>query len=372
MSVRFTDRHYVPILKGKQGELDAIRETSAKVREEFTPLLEIPPIPPKYIQGQDEPVPAKSIDEHLNDVAESLTKALGSQYPAFIDGFYIEEEETLATGIEPIEGLFELLRKNKVQFIPAIGLDRVEEYGTAIKNVIAADDRGCCLRLVEDDLEAVSELEPQIKSLLKFLDVNASDVHLLIDFGPNVPSRAALPYQINALPKLKDWRTLTISSSSFPVNMEGAVRNSVTEFERREWTVWTFLRSKAKTLTRMPAFGDYAINHPIFTEIDPRIMRMSPNIRYASDLNCVVAKGEAYPRKTDRRKKVGVAPSDQYPKLAQAIMNHPAWRGRRFSWGDAFIEDCSQKKRVGSATNWRAVGTCHHIALVVQQIASLP
>lgn len=371
MSLRFEHEHYVPILKGKQGELDAIRETSRKVRERFTPLIEIPPIPPKYIDGQDEPVPAKNIAEHVNDVANSFVKALGADDPVLVDGFYIEEEQTLEGDIEPIERFFELLR-GRAKCIPVTGLDRVQEYGAAIKNILSTDDRGCCLRLVEEDLEGMSDLEPQIKSLLKFLDIDAPKVHLLLDFGPAVPSRSALPYQINALPRLKDWRTLTISSSSFPANLENVARNSLEELERKEWSVWTSLRAKRKTLGRIPTFGDYAINHPELIEIDPRLMRMSPNIRYTAELNFVIAKGEAYPRKKESTKKAGLAPSDQYPKLAQRIIDHPSWRGRKFSWGDAFIEECSQKKRVGSATNWRAVGTCHHIASVVQQIASLP
>ena len=99
---------------------------------------------------------------------------------------------------------------------------------------------------------------------------------------------------------------------------------------------------------------------------------MSPNIRYTSEVTYVVAKGEAYQRKKDPKKKAGISASDQYPKLAEMIIKHPSWRGKKFSWGDAFIEACSRKACVGNPTNWRAVGTCHHIASVVRQIASLP
>lgn len=371
MSLKFDDTHYVPILKGKQGELDAIRETSSKIRSAFTPLMEIPPIPLRYITGEDEPIPAKSIGDHVVDMAEKMAKAVGSDSPVFIDGFYVEEEENLPDGSEPIAGLLGALREKGVQFIPTTGLDRVKQYGEAIKAAIAEDQRGCCVRLWEPDLEALADLESQIKSLLRFLAVDASDVDLLVDFGPDVPSRSALPYQINALPLLKKWRTLTVASSSFPMNMENIAQNSVAELEREEWLAWMFLRSKKKTLTRMPTFGDYAINHPELSEVDPRIMRMSPNIRYTVEVNYVVAKGKAYARKVERQKP-GVAASDQYPKLAQAIMRHPNWAGKKFSWGDGFIDACSRKACVGSATNWRAVGTCHHIAFVVQQLASLP
>ncbi len=257
-------------------------------------------------------------------------------------------------------------------FVPVIGLDRVKEYGQAVREAVSNDKRGCCLRLVESDLEALADLEAQVESLLDFIRVDASQVDLLVDFGPTVPSRSALAYQINALPFLKKWRSLTVASSSFPLNMAEVAQNSIVEFERREWTAWTFLRSKRKTLVRMPTFGDYAINHPGLVEIDPRIMRMSPNIRYTAELNYVVAKGEAYSRKKDRTKKSGVAASDQYPKLAKMIMNHASWAGKKFSWGDTFIEACSRRACVGSPTNWRAVGTSHHIACVVRQIASLP
>jgi Beta protein len=372
MSLKFNHGHYVPILKGKQGELDAIRETAPEIRGDFTPLVEVPPVPPKYIEGEDEPVPGKTIDLHVSDVSQKFTDALGANTPVFIDGYYIENEGELGNGEEPVTGIFEGLRKSGVRFIPTIGLDRVSEYTEAVREAIQEDRRGCCLRLVEPDLEGLSELETQVASLMDALEVDAGAVDLIVDFGPNVPSRAALPYQINALPLLKKWRTLTVASSSFPVNMEDVAQNSVVEFERREWTAWNFLRSKPKTLARMPTFGDYAINHPSLTDIDPRIMRMSPNIRYTSAVNYVIAKGQAYPRKKDPRKKTGVAASEQYPRLAEMVMKHPSWAGKKFSWGDGFIDACARKARVGNPTNWRAVGTCHHIASVVRQIASLP
>src|ERR1035441_1250303 len=95
-----------------------------------------------------------------------------------------------------------------------------------------------------------------------------------------------------------------------------------------------------------------------------------PNIRYTDSLNYVVAKGQAQPRKkkavTTEQKtaRAMLAPTEQYPKLAAMIKKHPSWKGTKFSWGDAFIDKCSRGECVGNPTDWRAVGTCHHIALV--------
>ena len=155
-------------------------------------------------------------------------------------------------------------------------------------------------------------------------------------------------------------------------------KNSVEELDREEWLAWLSVRSKKKATKRIPTFGDYSINHPILSEINPRIMQMSPNIRYTDDLIYVVAKGQAQPRKKkkptpeEELARAQLAPSVQYPKLATMIKKHPGWKGSKFSWGDMFIDKCSRKECVGSSTDWRAVGTCHHIAAVVRQIANLP
>ncbi len=374
----FDHSHYVPILKGKQGELDALQKTAKKLIGSFTPLLEVPPIPPAYILGQDEPVPSKTIDEHVVHVSEKFAEALANYSNVFVDGYYIETEDELADGTSPVDNIFEALRTQKIAFVPTVGIDRVEDYAESVRRAVKSDGRGCCLRLVESDLEGIVELPPQIESLLKFLGLKVKDVDLLLDFGPRVPSKAALPFQIEALPSVNDWRTLTVASSSFPVDMSGIAQNSVEELEREEWIAWLSLRNKRKTSKRIPTYGDYAINHPVLSEIDPRIMSMSPNIRYSDSTSYVVAKGQAIPRKRKNPTKQEEAvrgnllPNVQYPKLSTKIKNHPSWKGDKFSWGDKFIDTCSHKECVGSATNWRAVGTCHHIAVVVQQIANLP
>ncbi len=255
--MRFDASHYVPILKGKQGELNAIKETSADIRGKFTPLIEVPPISLKYLEGEPDPIPAKSIDVHVSDVGEKIATAIGSGRSVFIDGFCIENDATLPDGSEPVPTVFKSLRDKDVRFIPVTGLDRVDEYADAVKSATATDGRGCCLRLWTPDLES-DELDAQIDSLLSYLGLDPSRIDLLVDFGPVIPSRAALSYQINALPKVTEWRTLTVGCSSFPVDMSNITQNSIAEFERKEWTNWLFVRSK-QIKVRMPTFADYAI-----------------------------------------------------------------------------------------------------------------
>jgi hypothetical protein len=374
----FNDRHYVPILKGKQGELDALKNTDPKLLKNFTPLVEVPPIPDAYPEGED-PIQGKTIDKHIEDVGKKFTKLLAGLPSVFVDAYYVEVEDELKDGSSPVDAIFTSLRNGKVPFIPTIGLDRVEDYADSVKTALETDDRGCCLRIWEADLEGIAKLGAQVDSLLAALGVTAKNVDLLIDFRSKVPPKAAFPFLIDSLPKLNDWRTLTVASCSFPPDMSGVGKNKIEEMEREEWLAWLFLRGKQKSLSkRVPTYADYGINHPVLAELDPRTMNMSPNIRYSDLVNYIVARGEAQPRKkkaiTPEQKaaREKLAPSVQYPKLAAMIKGHASWKGAQFTWGDAFIEQCSQKKCVGNPTDWRAVGTCHHIALVLQQLANLP
>lgn len=374
----FDHKHYVPILKGKQGELDALRNiTDNGLIQRFTPFIEIPPIAGTYLGPQSAPVPSKTIDEHVAGVSDELVKAVKHLPAVFVDGFYIETEDDLKDGASPIDAIFAKLREGGVAFVPVIGMDRVEDYADSVSSAIKADGRGCCLRLVEADIDGIAELGKQILALFDEISAAPENVDLVVDYGPKVFQKATLPMLIDALPLIEKWRTVTLASSSFPADMGDVKKNTIKEIEREEWAAWLSLRSKSN-VKRMPTYSDYGINHPILAEFNPFTMSMSLNIRYTDESNYVIVKGQAQPRKkwanTPEKEAIRaqLAPAVQYPKLAAAIMKHKAWKGKGFSWGDAFIDKCSRKECVGNPTDWRAVGMNHHIVLAVQQIANLP
>ena len=370
MAFNFDHSHYVPILKAKAGELDALCKATA-IRDAFTPLIEVPPIPLSFPDDSD-PVPAKSIDAHIKDVATKMAKSLAGGWPIMVDGFYTEEE-TLEDGREPIEGIFEKLTAAQIPFIPVLGLDSLKEHTDAVRKALEINQLNGCIRVRESDLEGSADASKQILALLKYLGLSARKMHLVVDFGTQVPSKSALPYQLEALPSVPEWLSLTVAATSIPIDLSEVPKNSVGSFDRKEWQVWSHISSKKSKLKRMPTYGDYTVNHPSLVEIDPKIMMMSPNIRYTGSNSFIIAKGQAVPRKRNRNAmNANLLPVDQYPKLAHAIIKHEEWAGPDFSAGDSFIKDCSEKKCVGNATSWRSVGTSHHLAYVVNQIANLP
>lgn len=62
----FGHAHYVPVLKGRDGEYGALQSLSRGVRDALTPLLELPPIPWDF----ETDAPARTIDKHLKKVGQ--------------------------------------------------------------------------------------------------------------------------------------------------------------------------------------------------------------------------------------------------------------------------------------------------------------
>lgn len=369
----FDHTHYVPVLKAKSGEFDALEMLDASVKERITPLIELTPIPLKWLENQDEPVPTRTIDEHIDWLADRIATSWKPDVPIFIDGWHIETEDVLSDNTEPIEGVLSRLRNRALNCIPVVGIDRVGEY---LDVVAQFAENGCdvCVRLKPQDLENTGSLDEQVFGLLSHLKIPESRGHLVVDFRSITPAvasalKVALPFQLAAVPSLTKWKTVTLAASAFPADLSEVSKYSLDTFSRAEWDIWAHLRQTKDKLKRLPTFGDYTVTHPELSVFDPRTMSISPKIKYTDTLQWVVAKGEAHRRKKSKTKS---APAkDQYPHLCKMIIDHPAWKSADFSKGDEYIAKCKTKEvGPGNPQKWVTVGAVHHIAFVVRQLAN--
>lgn len=131
---------------------------------------------------------------------------------------------------------------------------------------------------------------------------------------------------------------------------------------RQEWTLWLDVVQSADVLARIPAFGDYAISHTEPPEVDPRIMRPSASIRYTCESAWLVLKG----------RNVRDHGYEQFHDMCRDLVQRTEYSGRQFSWGDEYIDECAARRvSKGSLTTWRNVGTSHHLAFVVRQLATV-
>jgi hypothetical protein len=166
---------------------------------------------------------------------------------------------------------------------------------------------------------------------------------------------------IGAIDDPGSWRSLTLAGGSFPAALTDMKPSSTERYPRAEWAVWLAVRER---MQRRPTFGDYAIGNPdMGTEIDPRLMRISAQLRYTADTEWLVFKA----------RNIRDYGSEQFIDICRDLAARPEFSGPHFSWGDAYIAARADRSdsRPGNPQMWRKVGTSHHLAKAVSQIAIL-
>lgn len=356
----FDHKHYVPILKGRAGELAALKVLGAAPKASLTPLIEVPPVPWDF--GAD--APAKTLDEHLRKLPSQLKDSWGTDRPLFVDLLWIDDDARMANGAHPLVDFCARARAEGLQVIPVTGLRRPPAYQAAVKTVASVDQRGACIRFDGEDFEDVAARAADISQLLSRIGVAVPDAHAVLDFGalnggPGSAILVGATSIVRAFPFVTDWRTLTFAATAFPENLGAFGANTATTIPRAEFQIWSAL--VVRTLPRIPTFGDYAIAHPDPSEVDPRFMQMSANLRYTIPWEWLIFKA-----RTVRR--YGF---QQFNAICAALLARPEYAGASHCWGDLTISQCATNAASsGNATTWRKIGTVHHLTRVTEDIAT--
>jgi hypothetical protein len=359
--LRFGIRHYVPCIRWKQGEYQAISRLSTTTKDKVTPLIEVAGIGWDFENQQE----AKTVDEHL----EKFAKRVDDKWPrrlAFIDLKLISPDQRMRDGRHPLAFVFDGLRSNGAYCIPVTGLDRDDSYQEAVSEILSEDKKGACLR-ISIDAAAKAKFPVNLNTLLAKLGLRPENVDLVLDLeAPNFEPLEGFTRMVRAitekLPHVNNWRTYTICGTSFPETM-GILDLGVKIEKRHEWLFYKSLLRSLTEKDRKPTFGDYAISHPKVSQIDMRLVKPAASIRYAINDAWYIVKG----------KNVRDHGYFQYFDHCAKLVSSGFFMGDAFSAGDDHINKCAQKilKKPGSLTTWRWVGTNHHVQKVVADIATL-
>jgi len=357
----FDHYRYVPCLRWKQGEYQAVLGLSDTARSFITPLIEVPEIGYDFENQRDN----KTIEKHLEPFAKRVRKKWGKE-PCFVDALHLPPERMMADGNHPIIYVFERLRALKCNAVPVVGFSRNTKYKQAVRKVASEDKHGLCIRVTIEEA-AKPSLSSNIDALLSATQVEAMDCDLVLDLGaPNFEPVDGFSKLVEALikkiPNLGQWRTFTLIGSAFPSSM-GEVKQGSTIKPRSEWILYKILAaSLEKAGIRLPTFGDYGINHPNILMLDMRPIKPASTVRYATDDAWYIVKG---PNVRDNG-------YGQYRQHCQTVIDSGLYSGPEFSEGDAYIKKCADGTgKTGNLTTWRNVGTNRHIEKVVQDVSNL-
>ena len=347
------------MLQARQSELLALRDLPLKNR--LTPLLSVPEI--SWNWEEDEP--DRSLSEYLGAFPNRFQKALAQQR-FFLDLPDLLDIDERISGEHPISVLHLGCRNASLCAVPVAGPDKDTAYLAAVRAVAATDGYGACLRLSGD---TISDATTITTGLLDALGLTAPDVDVVVDLGaitePLVPVLSVALRTILSAPPFTStqWRSITCASGAFPASMSGLERG-VHAVPCADWALWSAVSNGMPQGVRVPTFGDYGIQGPDWTPVDPRIMSASANIRYTSLNDWIVVRG----RIVLGRNRVGM---EEYRNLCQTLITHPEFRGADFSPGDRYISDCAAGSvSPGTPGIWRRQGTSHHLATVVDQVSN--
>lgn len=356
--------HYMPVLLGRLGEYSALKELKDTEKLRLTPLIEVPPVPWDFSNDQ----PAAPVREHVSGTADKIAEYWGGRR-CMVDLPWLTQER-LDDDSHAVELVFRECRSEDVAAVPVTGPSRVRSYQEAVRSIVRTDARGVCIRVEPDDLDNPFTLDAELQELLQFLNVERSDCDLVIDFkglsGPAGPLVLAVSSLLGVLGSLNEWRTLTWAGTAFPENLAGVPSGTVQEITRVEWDVWSTLANR-RAAPRIPSFGDYCIAYPEPAEIDPRLMRMSANLRYTARApygTWLILKG----------RNVRDHGFEQFYSLCRLLVQRPEFdgEGKGAGWADDYIEKCArQEVGPGNATTWRRVGTNRHINAVLADLANM-
>jgi hypothetical protein len=260
------------MLRAKQGELQALGRADAQVRAVTTPFVDL---------VAEDAESADSAQAEIDRLVARLRDGWGTTDRVVIDVSSLGDAST-PTGQHVVEHLSAEARGAGVLGVPAVWLTASATFVGEVAAAAATDGRGACIRVTTSDLQDLGRLAVDLPALLTALALAPSEVDLVIDMGlvdsGTVGLHAALlSLVLPGLPLLPDWRTLTLASGAFPVNLDAFSAYVPGTAPRLDAALWR--RLAAGSLPRVPDFGDYGVTHP--TAIVSGPWRGAPNLRSA-------------------------------------------------------------------------------------------
>lgn len=327
---------YVPVLKYKQGEKDALYTLTDEIKENIRPMLEITP---------------DIIDKQNFSGTEDFWNAK----------HYIAISPEISGDLDD-DKFFSMLSKFKKEFvIPTITLtDAVEKTS----KLTSESSNGVALRLfIEEILD--DDFEERYTEMLNLLDLSNTDLIISVQFVDSTKvneTSFVIRGAINLISHLNKFRNVIFSSNSFPGALE-VEKKKLTLIPRNETKVFEKVKTEFLKKDVEIIYSDYAINHWSYFKFIPG-MQPSFNIRYTTNDVYVIYKGDTV--------KKGGLNIEKVIEGCKLLVESPYFCGKTYSWGDNEIFDKSigESAGPGSLTTWRAIGTNHHITFMVNLLSS--
>lgn len=321
---------YRPILTAGRGDLEALRHLDGDAAASIVPILA---------------VPAAGPGDLLRDLPAGLVPAVD------------------LTGLPDDGATFGLLRRG-VPLVPVIGLAE-SDVRLAAQGAAARFHLGLAVvRLrVRSDRWGPDAATGAAERIWRRARLVPEQCDLVLDVG-DVCCPADLRGTEPRVRRLADWalrhawRSVTVAAGAMPPTLPGIPDDEPVPLVRWDWLLW-------RNLTDLGlGYGDYGVSPVTSGPVDrpPAARQVADGtMRYTAD-------GAWWIYRWSRR---GGRGDDRVANLCRAVTSAPHWpeAGAAFSWGDhEILRRARGAAGAGSATNWAAWGTSHHLAHVLASL----
>jgi len=351
---------YVPALRWRQGEYQALFRLSDAAKDRVVPFLTIPPVEFDFELW----APKKSVHEHVAPFALRYKKKWKSR-PAWIDFDKSLLASRMNDGKDVFTHVFDSLREFNATAVPAIALDAEAALITSVAAIVSKDRRGIAVRVRLEDLMKQKPGD-RIAEILSGLGVARNETDLIVDLGaPNYEPydafSGALTMALGKVSDLNSYRNLVVIGTAIPESMKD-VSKPGDNLPRHDWLFYKRLIEKLPASMRRPIFGDYTIVHPNFTALDMRKVKSAGKLVYTTERDWSVRKGGAF---RDN-------PEQMHDHCA-TIVGSTSFKGSGYCYGDEYIANCATRA-VGPSnqTRWKDVCINHHITRVLDDLSKIP
>ena len=348
--------HYVPFLKWRQSEYQALFKLKKEIKDLITPYIIMPPIEYDF----EEKRLKKTIQEHIEPMPKRLKDKWGSRL-ALLDFHDSIEQGIMDNGENVIKYVYTKSLAMGCKLIPVISFEKSKWYLTEIKSIISTQNCGLALRLFLEDLDKPN-INGEIDQVLEMFDLNINNIDLIIDlktpdkFEPYALFSNLIFMKVNKINNIKSYRSFVIAAHSLNLR---EIKQPGGLFTRHEWMLYPYLIKKFKD--KLPTFGDYTTDNIEFLPpMDMRKVSPSAKLIYTLPQHWQVLKAKAF-----RGNEI------QMVSLCTNIVSLPGYKGVPFSDGDKRIHDTANgKANYGNLGTWKQVAINHHMTKVVHQLSS--
>ena len=375
MKSAYNQFFYLPILRARGGEIEAVSELTVAQRKCVLPIFDVfeeaPGVGrkkmPKKFAGADFPFFAL-IDQRIDDL-------VALDLPLIVDSFGFDLSVETAPGTLAYSQILRRALEDN-QLIPCVGLDRWLEDNyrkTVIRLAKNASNTKTAIRIDKDslmyDVGPGGELDNTLQEVLDDCQLDPAQCVAILDFQD---LRLLDPVEASdsAVGAVQTCRRLgfglvSIGGGSFPPSVSDAVKS--------HWEKGYVLRIETEVFADVLdacgpeclGFTDYGVRNPkIF---DGGGSNANGKIRYAVPGAHMVFRGECLfgDKRTGR---VGYG-FRQMHQLAEEVLSSSDCTPIRGCWGDREVErKAREHKKPGNLTDWISIDTNRHLCAVQKEV----